>query len=240
MKRLKLFYLLLTALAVTTFTSCSDNDDEQENLVLIDFENITLPNAGYADSLKYEAQGVGFYNKFSDWGNGITSWEGFSYSSLTDKTTIGLVNQYSVFSDGGAGGSKIFAIAYPGFEQPTAFEFREQKMYSLKSIMVNNSTYVALTITNGHQAARKFENGDWYKVIFTGYNATGDKDKSVEYYLADFRNGKSYICSEWTPVNLESLGKVNKIVITMDSSDKGEFINTPTYVCLDNLTYIAE
>ena len=38
--------------------------------------------------------------------------------------------------------------------------------------------------------------------------------------------------------DISSLGIVNKIIITFDSSDKDEYgILTPTYVCIDNLVY---
>lgn len=240
MKTFQLTHLLWIALIIATFSACDDNDNENSRkTVTIDFEDIQLPNTGYTDSLIYKKSGIDFYNKFTNWGTS-TSWEGFSYSKLTDRTTPGLVNQYSVYAIGGAANSKIFAIAYPGFNQPTYFQFEGQKMYILKSVMVNNSTYAALSIKDGDNWAKKFEANDWYKVIFTGYNVAGEKETSVEYYLADFRNNKSYICDQWTEVKLESLGKVNKVEITFDSSDKKEYINTPTYVCLDNLIYYIE
>jgi len=65
-------------------------------------------------------------------------------------------------------------------------------------------------------------------------NVTG----AVDYYLADFRNGKSYLTNQWVKVDLSSLGKVDNLIFLFDSSDKGTFgVNTPKYVCIDNLEF---
>lgn len=235
MKTLKFFAFLLAATATITFTSCSDDDDD--DVTVIDFENIELPKEGYINNKPMQLEGITFYNKFtSEWG----SWEGFSFSNCNDITNADYSNQYSVYSNGGADKSEKFAVAFAGHEEPTHFKFPDGQTKTFRNVMVNNSTVTALIIKNGNTFSKKFESGDWFKVIFTGYNAAGEKtsEKPVVYYLADFQDGKNYICKDWKEVNLESLGKVNKITVTFDSSDKGQYgVNTPQYVCLDNLTY---
>jgi hypothetical protein len=107
--------------------------------------------------------------------------------------------------------------------------------------MVNNNTYAALSIKNGDDYASKFTENDWFKVVITGFDGKGDITGEKEFYLADFRDGKSYICDKWTSVNLESLGKVNKLEFTFDSTDKGQLgINTPQYVCIDDIVYYID
>lgn len=245
MKTLKCFYLLLAATVAIAFTSCSDDDENSvtptpppsPKSTIIDFEDVTIPTIGYQNNFQYTSKEINFYNKYN---SEYTSYEGFAYSKLTDQTTPGLANQYSVYGDGGAEKSAQFAVAYQSYDTLTNFRFAANKECDVKSVMVNNSTFAALDIKTGSDFSKQFVAGDWFKVIFTGYNAAGKAGKTVEFYLADYRNGKSDICAQWTKVDLSSLGKVNSIAITFDSTDKGEWgINTPQYVCLDNLTYIA-
>ena len=74
-----------------------------------------------------------------------------------------------------------------------------------------------------------------------GYNAAGDSVKSLDFFLADYRfadNSKDYIVDKWTVVDLTALGKVNKLTFRFSSSDNGDYgMNTPAYVCLDDLQY---
>lgn len=247
MKKFKLLYFLLALGTVLSFTSCDDDDnngddnngDNTEILSVIDFESVAMPDTGFANNLEYQEKGVRFSNNYSVSAYGAY-WEGFSYSRLTDRTTSGLINQYSVYAASGANQSKTFAVAYNSYENPTHFQFISDQAYKVKSVMVNNSTYAALSMKDGDAYSKQFESGDWFKVIFTGYNVAGEAGKTVEFYLADYRDGKNFICNTWTKIGLESLGSVNKVTVTFDSSDKGEYgVNTPQYVCIDDLTFVS-
>ena len=91
------------------------------------------------------------------------------------------------------------------------------------------------------------EEGGYYKVTFNGVNIAQGTTNSVDFYLAERqysdRNGDGTINSDdnytntaWRWCDLSSLGLVDVIYITMDSSDKGDFgMNTATIVCLDGL-----
>ena len=86
---------------------------------------------------------------------------------------------------------------------------------------------------------KKFTTGDWFKLIITGYKNEVETAK-VEFYLADFRAGKSSIINKWTKVDLEKLNEVDKIKFTMESSDIGDYgMNTPAYACIDNIEFEA-
>ena len=65
--------------------------------------------------------------------------------------------------------------------------------------------------------------------------------KTVEFYLADFRfsdNSQDYIVDTWTSVDISSLGAVNQLTFKFESSDNGTFgMNTPAYVCIDDIVY---
>lgn len=229
MKSLKFFAFLLAAVATFTFSSCSNDDDE--DVTVIDFESIELPKEGYIGNQIKTLNGVTFHSE---------EYGGFYYSKLTDKKTPGFANMCSVYGDGGADKSEKFAVMNVGSTEASYFKFSDDQTKTFRDVMVTNNTYAVLSIQNGDEYAKKFENGDWFKVIFTGYNAAGEKtsEEPVEYYLADFRDGKTYICTSWTKVNLTKLGKVNKVTVTFESTDNGQWgMNTPAFVCMDNLTY---
>lgn len=247
MKKIKYLYLLVACGALLNFTSCSDDngDDPQptppapQQLTAITFEDVQLPDTGFVNNTVYKSNGITFSNSFSTSAYG-DSWEGFAFSKWTDRTTPGFPNQFSVYAASGADGSKQFALAYAGYAEPTNFHADSALVFKPASVYVNNSTYTALNIKNGDNYAEAFEAGDWFKVIFTGYDAQGKTGEKVEFYLADYRDNKTFICNQWTLVDLSVLGSVNKVTITFDSSDKGEFgVNQPQYVCLDNLNIEA-
>ena len=45
-----------------------------------------------------------------------------------------------------------------------------------------------------------------------------------------------YIFDGWFDADLSDVGFIKYLIFSFDSSDKtGEYINTPTYVCIDNI-----
>jgi len=247
---------LLAAGLSIALTAC---DPETEvTTSVITFEDVALDTTGYwngndlAGTLSsFEFWGTTIYSYTGSYHSGIltcpnvfnedqtyfsTWWSGMACSSKTDKETIGLANQYSVYANSGASGSKKFALigsdgAQCSFEQSV----------DVKSLMVNNSTYVYWALKDGRDgygAVRKFETGDYFTVTVAGFDSTGVKTSQVEFPLADFRNSKSYICSDWTKISLASLGKVKSLSFKFASSDTGDYgMNTPAYFCIDNIVY---
>jgi hypothetical protein len=107
--------------------------------------------------------------------------------------------------------------------------------------MINNSTYVYWALKegkDGYGAVTKFKTGDYFYITITGFDEKGLKTDSINYYLADFRSGKSYICVDWTKVSLTALGKVKSLSFKLTSTDTGAYgMNTPAYACIDNVVY---
>lgn len=210
------------------------------------FEDVALGEQGFwnGSDLSGEEDSGNYYGSFTSsvfsfdniytaaWG----SYMGFACSSLTDTVTSGFTNQYSPKAGEGANGSAQFALAY---ENGATFNCTYKEGYTnntLKSVMITNGTYVYNEIRDGGAYSKKFESGDWFKVTFTGYKGEAETG-SVDYYLADFRDGKTYINKEWVEVDLTPLSDATTVMITFDSTDKGQFgVNTPKYVFIDNLT----
>ena len=98
----------------------------------------------------------------------------------------------------------------------------------------NNNAYAVYAIRNGYTPARKFKEDDYFLLTFQGYFGKA-KMGTVEFYLADYRNGKSLVVTNWTYVDLTALGVVDRITCTLTSTDNGDYgMNTPGYFCLDN------
>ena len=253
--KFKFVYLLLIGAVSIGMQSCSDDDDEDENMPIttqttIDFEDLEVDSKGYwiGDTTGIASEGQwgatdykgSFSTKTTTFENTLSvssygqSWMGFGYSTLADSTVDGVyTNEMYVYGTSGANGSKTFAIAYADSATITF-----DKATDLKSVMVNNSTYAYKVIRDGNEFSTKFAKGAWFAVNFTGFDANGKKVGETTYYLADFRNKKTFICGEWTKVDLSALKGVKKVVLTYDGSDKGSYgLNTPTYVCLDNIVF---
>jgi hypothetical protein len=179
---------------------------------------------------------------------------GIAISQWTNMTTDGYTNQCSVYySDlvtgkGGYKGSNTFAVA-TGYNDPMMMGDIRSSISFLNDLMgtnsecvfdhfyVTNNTYAVLSMKNGDGFAKKFGDGDWFKLVIEGFDKSDTSTGTVEFYLADFRTASSPgILTEWTPVDLSSLGKVAAIKFDLQSSDTGQYgMNTPAYFCFDNL-----
>lgn len=236
-------------------TSCEYFDHEVEGVIT--FDDISLDKttgywdgsdlSGYKHTYKVYGMDVTEYSgvfKSGDllcsniYNDTYKSWSGMALSSKTNMDSIGYGNQFSVYSLSGAGGSSNFAVICPYDTSYCAFTNPSE----VTSLMVNNSTYTYWAIKEGKDGsgyARKFTSGDYFYITITGFDTNLKKTGSVNYYLADFRDGKSYICQDWTKVSLTELGKsVTYIAFTLTSSDTSTSgMNTPGYVCIDNIAY---
>jgi len=241
------FSLVSVLLCMLLFiTSCSKK--EEINVQTTDFESLTIPSTGYwngSDAMgSFTSSGMKFDNHYNAaW----QSWSGFSYSQKNDVTTSGFENEYSVIDP--ANQKNKFAIFFPSYGGDTFAQFGNNQDFAIESVDLCNSTYAALTMKNGNAFSKKFggtlgTDPDWFKVTINGYDHNNKLMGSKEVYLADFRfsdSSKDFILNKWTTVDLTSLGKVNKITFAFASSDTGAYgINTPTYVCMDNIKYIND
>jgi hypothetical protein len=225
MKKQLLFLSL--AFVAFFFASC---EKESVKEVVVTFEDVQLNEQGISDTVFVSNDNITFrVNNGAFWNGGIVA------SNHTDSVTTGYENQYSSITGTGANKSAKYAVVYqPGYifvDQSKEYE------YSIKSIMVTNSTYAYFDMKNGSLYSKQFVSGDWFKMIITAYN-NGVQKSSVEYYLADFRDGKTVLLNSWEKVDVSALGAADKYAITFASSDNGDWgMNTPAYVCIDNIVF---
>lgn len=241
-------YLLLVAAVSFGATACSDDDDDNDDQTSrVTFEDLKVDEEGFwkGDTLGNKVEGMygtDYNQQFTSgtvkFDNTYTaeysSWKGFGYSQLADSTVEGTyLNDMYVYGTAGAANSKTFAVAY---SDGATITFPSE--VDLESVMVNNSTYTYKVIRDGNGYSTAFKDGDWFNVIFTGYDEDGREVGNTQYLLADFRDGKNYICKEWTKVDLSVLKNAKVIKLTFDGTDRGDWgLNTPTYVCIDNLEF---
>lgn len=219
--------------------------------VNIDFESLPLSGPGtyYNGSDhagQFASQGVTFNNQYTDWGAGAYSWGGFSYSNVADTTTAGFTNQFASFPGSGAGASSQYALAYYDSYTPTIPTITLPIATTVHGISVANTTYAALAMQDGDWGTKKYGGSsgtdpDWFKLIVTAYDATGQSLGTVEHYLADYRFAESsqdYIQSNWQTLDLSLFGhQVKSLAFSFDTTDVGPWgFNTPLYVAIDDLS----
>jgi len=166
-----------------------------------------------------------------------------------DTTTPGFVNQYSAIAGSGAFGSRTYGVAFTGGQvgaQADVSRITFAAPVSLKGAYFTNTTYAALSMRDGDSFAKKFggpsgNDPDYFILTITGRDSQNAVTGSVEFALADYRFADpalDYIVSNWTFVDLSSLGEVAALEFSLDSSDQSfGFLNTPSYFAMDNLTF---
>jgi hypothetical protein len=244
MKNYHLQAMLFAAIAFL-FISCQKTQDIHYQIIT--FDTLVLPGSGVWNGSdgtgSFSTGELTFQNLFD---SKYQVWSGFVYSQKNDVTTQGFENQFSVFDI--KNGSNKFALFHPVYQGEAFAVFPDGSENSIQSIDLCNTTFAALTMKYGDSFSKKFggasgNDPDWFKLTVNGYNRSNVKVGSVDIYLADFRfadSSKDYILDKWTTFDLTSLGKVNKISFSFSSSDTGAYgINTPDYVCLDNIKYIS-
>lgn len=185
------------------------------------------------------------YKSFYGGGMAISQWNDMAAADYTNQCSV-----YCKDADtgkGGFGGSSTFAIAY-GYDDgsPYSTDTRSSIAFAAEgredmivSLYVCNTTYVYKAVTEGSSLSEPltYDNKGWFRVTFTGIDASGSETGRVEHYLADFRTaGSAGAVEGWNKVDLSTLGRVHKVMIDFEGSDVGDYgLNTPTYCAIDNI-----
>jgi hypothetical protein len=242
MKRLLLFAGFTTTILLF-ITSCG-KDEKTTKTNAVSFEEIVLNDQGIYNG----SDGSGGFTS----GNAVFKtyyntelWSGFAVSNNTDTITPDFSNQYSAITGSGAGPSLKYAVLYSYSEDTIVFIIPAK----ITNLAITNSTYTYYTIKNGNAFSKKFggqsgNDPDYFYLYLSVIDAKGRRLNFNPIPLADFTfsdNSLDYIVKDWEYYNLSSVGYVKYLIFSFDSSDKSQYgINTPTYVCIDNLVDIWE
>lgn len=235
--------ILLTALTAFCVTNAGASISTFDTLNL-SANSYYLPEAG----MYYWTDGSATMTMNS----GGTYWDGITYSNVDDITTPGTANQYAVYgTESGTdySGTGIYAVGYYSSYSPhTTITFDSAQ--TVNSLQVNNITYTALSMLNGDDYAKQFggdsgDDEDWLLLSIQGYDSDAQSLGVVNVYLADYRfedNSEDFILSEWSEVDLTSLGdEVMSLEFSLSSSDNGDWgMNTPAYFALDQIDAVPE
>ncbi len=231
--------LLFAILFIATFT----------NAQTIDFESLTVPATGYFNGsteysgsgneeiITYEEEAANFYVKYTDTGS-YDYWSGFAYSNQTDLTTADYTN-YSAYSPNGGGvnGSSNYCFVYSYAGDTMSFDG-----LGVTSMYITNSVWAYKYMDGSDGSMHDYTTGDYLKLTITavlnnnGTLTDGSDDtlgNSIDFYLADFTNGNTYIIDDWTFVDLSSLGEVVGLKFQFSSSDN----MTPYYFAMDDIGF---
>ena len=202
---------------------------------IANFEDLALEKGSYWNgsdgSGGFASGNAHFSNSFTDWGGGVTSWDGFAYSNMTDTTSRGMDGQYNAITGCGQGGSANYAVGYAGWITLPTMVLNEPTIVSGLYVTNNNYAYYSM-LYGGPFGAKKFSDDDWFLLTMTGKNEAGAVTGTVNFYLAEGTD----IVNDWRYVNLASLGVVKSVEFSLDSSDKtGGWLNTPGYFVIDTV-----
>ena len=161
-------FLYAIAIVAILFSACQPEPKLESKLSLDDFETVNLPS----DNVTVDSTNAKFVN-----GNGVFSvnsggiWNGgIVCSAQTDTVSGDYTNQYSSISGTGAPESNYISTKYGVVYGNGSFTCAKDPFgyFTIKSMMLNNSTYTYRTLVNGNAFSRKFVAGDWFKVSIIG------------------------------------------------------------------------
>jgi len=173
---------------------------------------------------------------------------GFGISNMTDSTTSGSGNLSSSRAGSGVHNSSNYLISNNNSKIHLTNTATNN---TVSGIYITNSTYAANSMRDGDTFAKQFgssndangnpdgTNGeDWFLLTIWGYTGGNLTTDSINFYLADYRfadNSQDYILKDWQWVDLSSLGNIDSLIFSLNSSDVGAFgMNTPSFFALDN------
>ena len=189
--------------------------------------HFTGPGEHIADASLADEAATFLNETYESWGS--IYWAGFAFSTVSNTTANSHTNQYAAAQ----GFPRAYAVGYHDYYQNIAPEIAFALPCAPKSVRLNNTTYAALTIRDGdgYGFAQPFASNDFFVLTLTAYDREDRVVATTNHYLADFRDGKTFIQTNWTTLDLAWMPpNVASIVGTLTTSDVGAYgPNTPMY-----------
>ena len=158
-------------------------------------------------------------------------WSGYGYSNETSTEFKTLADQMRNVVGAGADKTAAYGVCY-AYGAPTTMNLSVPETgVTVPGLYVTNAAYTLNSILNGDGYASAFVDGDYQEVIFEGMlgeTTTG----TVTVNLADYRDGKRSVLTDWQWVDLSPLGRVTSLKFTLAGTQTDKI---PAYVCLDEI-----
>jgi len=198
----------------------------------VSFEGLGLLPGQHANNASFSTNAATFRNV--DYGY---SWAGFAFSAVSNVVLNWYTNQYAAAQ----GFPRAYAVGYQDDYHGVAPEIAFDLPVAPQSVLLNNTTYAALTIRDGDAFgyARPFGSNDYFVLTLTAYDLDGKAVAATNHYLADFRGTNTFIQTNWSRLDLSWMPPtVVALVGTLETTDmSGAWANTPTYFALADFTY---
>ena len=196
----------------------------------VSFDGLGLTPGRYVNNASFATNAATFRNV-----DFRSSWAGFAFSTVSNVVANWYTNQYAAI----APRTNAYAVGYHDDYRGVAPEIVFDMPVAPQSVLLNNTTYAALTIRDGNAYAQPFGSNDYFVLALTAYNGDGRAVATTNHYLADFRNGKTFIQTNWTQLDLSWMPPtVVSLVGTLETTDmSGSWANTPLYFALADFTY---
>ena len=201
-------------------------------LQVADFENINLaPESEFAfnqdtvalfESGSFQVQQTVAY--------GGTYVCGAVISSHTDTTFASYVDANKSIA-GGAYAGQNYVVWYEDGWTPNSIKLNEAAV--VPGMYVCNNVYAYNSMKYGDAiAGEPFGETDYFElIVYAKLNGVGVNAR----VFVDLAEGTN-IMDQWTYVDLSSLGEIDELTFSFAGSRVGDYgLNTPTYVCIDNI-----
>jgi hypothetical protein len=211
-------------------------------------------NQTYSDSLF--TSGIFTFSHTGGLTSGYNYWDGFTVSNVADTNNYGTTSSSSGWIDHQWGCMAIntsanFLVGYWGYykdDQSGLTTFSESGYSNWVKIGNGSTTYGAkyvkvaihpwpyYGILYGDGFTTPFTSGGQFALKVYGVNSSNQFVGPVIYYFVNSTSWVTYINSNWTSVDISSLGNVKYLMFQMSSSDSGSYgMNTAAYFCLNNI-----
>ena len=191
--------------------------------------------------------------------NGMQYWDGFTICTNGDDTDYGFAgsstdwptHQWGCMAGGGIDslGNLVkgapYLVAYWGYNYEAEgvhslqVDFLDDLTHRPLGIWVCNHPWAYYGIQHDDGFAHSFaDNGAQFRLVIHGLDEEGkEAGMPIVHKLAWFHNDELDISSAWQWVDLSSLGQVNAVYFTMESSDVAGVLgmNTAAFFCLGGM-----
>ncbi len=228
----------------------------EKTFAVADFEDIEVDPAGTylpedeEDETCYWNSGEYTFSTYTDdWGSSGKYFYDFAVTNSTSDKYAGLADAYNSAAAGAKSGNN-YAVWYDNFYGGEGIYLPDAMQVS--GFYVTNTAWVVDALINGDGMSVEQDGTvgkpfgykgaeDKLTLHITGYDMDFEETGTVDYTLAEYKNGKLYYVKDWRWVDLTTLGKnVINVAFSMSSTKTNYgYTSTPTYFCMDDFGGVA-
>lgn len=226
--------ILFVAALALTFAACNKSGDVEDKTIAT-FEEAAISPKAAESYLAYTVDTTVFLTSGNFQVQQTVAYEGTYVTGavVTNITSTDFKDYSDAYKSaaGGAYAGKNYVVWYEDGWTDNSIKLNTAAV--VPGMYVCNNVYAYSSMKNGDDiAGDPFGDEDWFLLTIGGSLEGKAVNTTVEFYLAKGKN----IVTDWTYVDLSSLGKVDQLAFRMTGSRTGDWgLNTPAYFCIDNI-----